>query len=59
MRRRAQNVVEYALIFAIVAVAALMLSNRIDLKKVRDYVFVRPSSQTNPSHIRIEPMTDR
>lgn len=55
--KKAQNLLEYILIFAIVAIAAYMFASNMDLQAIKNYVFVRPTDTANPSHIKIEPMT--
>lgn len=56
--KKGQNLIEYILIFAVVALLAYAFISRIDLRTIRNYVFVRSPSATNPSQIEIEPMTD-
>ena len=57
--KKAQNLLEYLLIFMMVALAAYMFSSKMNLTSIKNYVFVRPADSANPSHIKIEAMTDR
>ena len=57
--KKGQNLLEYLLIFAIVAVAAFYFAGNMDLNAIKNYIFVRPPSADNPSQIKIEPMTDK
>lgn len=56
-RRNAQGLLEYLLIFAMIAVVSLGFVTKFDLSKIRNHVFDRPADTANPSRITIEPMT--
>ena len=51
--KKGQTVVEYFLIFALVALFATTFASKFDFKKIKNYVFSRPSG--GPV-IEIEPM---
>lgn len=53
--RKAQNLLEYILIFALVAVMGYVFMANFDLKKIKNYVFGRPSDSA--TEIKIEAMT--
>lgn len=53
--RKAQNLVEYILIFALVGVVCFFVASKIDLNKLKNYVFVRPVG--SDGKINIEAMT--
>ena len=58
--KKAQNVLEYILIFAMVAAGGYAFVTKFDFKTLRNYDFMRPvdsSDTTNGTKIRIEPMT--
>lgn len=57
--KKAQNLLEYALIFILVTIVSIAIVTRFNLKSIRSYVFVRPVDSANPSNIKIEPMTDK
>ena len=52
--KKAQNVVEYLLIFMLVTIMGYMFFSKTDIKKLRNYMFNRPSTG---SEITIEAMT--
>lgn len=56
--KKAQNLVDYILILTMVAIIAFGIATRFDLGAIRNHVFVRPTDSANPSHIKIEAMTD-
>lgn len=58
MKKKAQNLLEYILIFALVAVAGAAFATKFDLKKIKNYVFNRPADATDSTKITIEPMTE-
>jgi hypothetical protein len=54
----AQNLLEYILILAMVAVACSFFVSKLDLKRIKNYVFNHPAESSNPTQIKIEPMTE-
>lgn len=58
MKKTAQNLLEYVLIFAMVAVVGYGFVAKFDLTQLKNYVFSRPADTTDASRIRIEPMTE-
>jgi len=57
-QKKAQNLIEYALILALVAVAGYYFVTNFDLTKIKNYVFNRPADTTDTTKIKIEPMTE-
>lgn len=57
MKRLAQNLLEYILIFAVIAVVVGMVVSKFNLNVIKNYVFNRPADSTDPSKIKIEAMT--
>lgn len=62
MKRKAQNVIEFALIIALIAVIGAAFVMKFDLKSIRNYVFSRPATVgtvngVTATRINIEPMT--
>ena len=57
-QKQAQNLIEYILIFAMVAIVCSMFVIKLDLRQIKNHVFDRPADTTNPSRINIEPMTE-
>lgn len=55
--QRAQNLLEYILIFAMVAIAGYFFVTRFDFTQIKNYVFNRPADAANPTRIKIESMT--
>ena len=55
--KKAQNLLEYILIFMIVAVAGYVISTKVNLNNIKSYVFTRPLSSSDRSKIEIEAMT--
>ncbi len=53
--KKSQTVVEYFLIFALIALVAVVFASKFDVKTIKNYVFSRPSSGPQ---IEIEPMTE-
>jgi len=58
MRRKGQNLLEYILIFAMVALVSCAFVTRFDFGKLRNYVFSRPTTSSDNTKINIEAMTD-
>lgn len=58
MKKRAQTLVEYILIFILVAIMAFQFAANFDFNAVRRYVFMRPVDSTDSTKINIEPMTE-
>ncbi len=60
MKKKAQGLLEYILIFAFVAVIVVGFTTKFDLKIIRNHVFDRPASnqQNGTSTITLEPMTN-
>jgi len=54
--KKAQNLVEYILIFLLVAVAGYMFVSKMDLKSIKNYVFMRPADSSG-TQITVEAMT--
>lgn len=59
---KSQNLIEYILIFALIAIAGYAFVSKFDLKTLRNYVFMRPASTSTVNgvtgtRINIEPMT--
>lgn len=55
--KKGQNLLEYLLIFAMLAVACCAFVSKMDLKSIKNYVFMRPADSTEPNKIKIEAMT--
>ncbi len=58
MNKQGQNLIEYILIIAIIAVACYGFVAKFDLKKLKNYVFMRPADSVDSTKIRIEAMTE-
>lgn len=58
MKKKAQNLLEYILIFAMVAIAGYGFVAKFDLKKIKNYVFERPTDSADSSKIKIDSMTE-
>ncbi len=61
-KKNAQNLLEYALILALIAVAGAAFVMKFDLKKIRNYVLNRPASTgtvngVTGTRINVEAMT--
>lgn len=52
-----QTMLEYILIFAMVAMISAGVLMHFDLKSLKNYVFMRPADSTDASKIKIEAMT--
>lgn len=62
MKKSAQNVLEFALILALIAVVGAAVVSKFDLNLIKNYVFNRPASTgtvngVNGTRIKIEAMT--
>lgn len=57
MKKSGQNLIEYLLIAAIVAVAGFGILFKFNFKALKNYVFMRPADSSDTAKIRIEPMT--
>ena len=55
--KRGQNLLEYILIFAMIAFVGYVFVAKFDLKTLKNYVFNRPS-ESGSSKIKIEAMTE-
>lgn len=55
--KKAQNLMEYILIFMLVVLVCAIVATKFDLTRIRNYVFVRPADSGNKSQITIEAMT--
>ena len=53
-----QTMLEYILIFAMVAMISAGILMHFDLKSLKNYVFMRPADSTDASKIKIEAMTE-
>lgn len=57
--KKAQNLLEYILIAAMVAVCiGYGFAGKLDYKKIKNYVFMRPAESATSTKIKIEAMTD-
>lgn len=57
MKKKSQNLLEYILIFALIAVAGVAFVTKFDLKTLKNYVFMRPADSNDSTKIKIEAMT--
>lgn len=57
MKKSAQNLLEYVLIFSFVAIAAVGIATGFDFNKLKNYIFMKPADANDPSKITIEAMT--
>lgn len=55
--KKGQNLIEYILIFMIVALAGYAFISRMDFNAIKNYIFAHPSASSTPSQITIEEMT--
>ena len=58
MKKKAQTLVEYVLIFVLVSLIAYTFVSKFNFQAIKSYVFMRPVDSTNSSKIKIEPMTE-
>lgn len=58
MKKKSQNLLEYILIFAMLAVAGYAFVAKFDLKTLKNYVFMRPADNADTTKIKIEAMTE-
>ena len=57
-KKKSQNLLEYILIFAMVAVAGYAFVAKFDLSRLKNYVFSRSADTADTSKIKIEAMTE-
>jgi hypothetical protein len=57
MKKKGQNLIEYALILAMIAVIGALFVSKFDLRAIKNYVFMRPADSTDPTKIKVEAMT--
>jgi len=57
-KSKAQNILEYVLIAAVIAMSGYIFVSKFDMQKLKNYVFMRPADDTNKSRIKIEAMTE-
>jgi len=55
--KKGQNLLEYILITALIAVIGALFVSKFDLRAIKNYVFMRPADSTDSSKIKIEAMT--
>lgn len=57
--KKAQNLIEYILIFSLIGVVGYFITSNIDFGKIKNYIFMRPGSQDAGGgySIKIEAMT--
>ncbi len=55
--KKGQNLLEYILIFAMLAIAGYAFVSKFDLKIIKNYVFMRPADSADATKIKIEAMT--
>lgn len=55
--KKAQNLLEYILIAALVAFFGYIAVSKFNLPAIKNYVFMRPATLTDPHKINIEAMT--
>lgn len=58
MKKKGQNLVEYLLIAAIVAIACVTILMKVNMKSLRNYVFMQPADSTDSTQIKIKAMTE-
>ena len=57
-KKKAQNLMEYLLIAAMVAIAGYAFVTKFDFQNLKNYVFNRPADSADNTKIRIEAMTE-
>lgn len=57
MKLKSQNLLEFILIVAIIAVLGAAFVMRFNFQALKNYIFDRPADPTNKSKIKIEAMT--
>lgn len=55
--KKSQNLIEYILIVALIAIAGYAFMAKFDLKTIKNYVFSRPADSADSTKIEIEAMT--
>jgi len=55
--KKAQNLLEYILIFMVVVLTAYIFASKFNLTTLKNYAFMGTKSTTDASHIEIEAMT--
>lgn len=56
---KAQNLMEFILIFSMVAIACFGFVMKFDFKKFKNYVFLRPTDSADSTKINFEAMTPK
>lgn len=57
MKKTAQNLLEYALILALIAVVGAAAFAKFNFQAIKNYVFNRPADSADHTKIKIEAMT--
>ena len=57
MKKKGQNLLEYILITALIAVIGAAFVSKFDLRTIKNYIFMRPADSTDSTKIKIEAMT--
>ena len=55
--KKAQNLLEYILIFMVVVLTAYIFASKFDLTTLKNFAVLGTKSATDASHIKIEAMT--
>lgn len=58
MKKKAQTLIEYVLIFILVVVMVYTFLAGFDFEAIKRYVFIRPVDSTDSTKIKIEAMTE-